>query len=137
VGRLSYAGLERALDKPETLWVNGYSSRMGVNDRVPVDIAAGLTSSLLLIRTSTLRLEVCTRAKPFGETKRQVRARFEFMGDTYNIVVTDLYIEAKCADRKDGRYRIPEAYMCVSLGEPAEGHRYKLAAAIITPDRAG
>ncbi|MFA6240975.1 MAG: hypothetical protein WC655_08605 [Candidatus Hydrogenedentales bacterium] len=136
-GRLAWGDLEKGVDCVDSLWVNGYKSSLGQNDRIPEECADSMANSLLLVRSTDLSLLVSTIPMPFGETKRQIRAQFHFNRIAYNIVVTDLYIEARCENRKDGAYPVPEAYVCVSIGEPIEGNRYKLAAAIITPNRAG
>lgn len=117
-------------DDPERLWINGYSSQAGLNDRMPVDLTEGsLSSSLLLIRPACLTLTVERGTRGLNK----VRARFTYKGEPYWITVTDPVIEALYLPKEVGSYPVdcPEPYITVSISEPFEGFCYKLAAALI------
>jgi hypothetical protein len=64
---------------------------------------------------------------------KKVRAKFEYRGATYSLTVTDPLIEAQYIKEDLGEYPVDEksAYLCVSIGEPHEGFRYKLVAGVI------
>lgn len=136
-GTVSWSDLQRAVEDPYgPLWLNGDSSSHGENDRVAETDAAGLERSLYLIRPERLRLLVAREGAGIGRTKRKVRARFRLCGHTYCLAVTDPPIELDYLAQQNGEYPVPEALLCVSLGELFHGYAYKLAAAVITPDRA-
>ncbi len=69
--------------------------------------------------------------------KRSVRAQFLLNEVPYNLGLTDALMERKYLQGKDGTFPVADGLLCVSLGEPFKGHVYKLAAALITPDRVG
>ena len=128
---LPWNQLENALDhdKP-TLWVNGYESSIGINNRIPQSLADQITSSLMLIRPKNLEVVVSAG----WESKRRVDANFHYRDQTYRLNVTDPIIKRDYLARENGKYEIPDAYVCVSVaGEPFDGFHYKLVAAIITP----
>ncbi|MCK7476956.1 MAG: hypothetical protein M0C28_05060 [Candidatus Moduliflexus flocculans] len=78
-------------DEADRLWINGYHSQSGLNDRMPVEQAEkSLSSSLLFIRPADLMIMV--EKDPKGLNK--VRAKFSFKGETYRLTVTDPAIEA-------------------------------------------
>ena len=64
---------------------------------------------------------------------KKVRAKFKFDDVKYWLTVTDPVIENEYFKKDLGEYPIEDqnAFLCVSLGEPHEGYRYKLAAGII------
>ena len=122
-------------DSPESLWINGYHSRKGLNDNVPECATNGLTSSLFLIRPSNLRLLVTEDEK--GTT---YRALFQYRGNGYNLRVTDLrfYGMPPSVVRS---LSTKEAWLTISLGLPFEARSggspsgayracYKLVAAV-------
>lgn len=127
-GRMSVRELEALADRPSALWLNGWHTVHGWNDRIPEHVAAQrCDSSLLLIRPDTLRFRLdqggCTLA---------LRAVFDYGGQHYDLKVTDdrvraLWIE-RLADGHDGR---TDALLCISLGQAYEGYCYKLAAGVI------
>lgn len=137
-GVLSWTALQAAVeDVRGPLWLNGDSSSYGENDRVSEQQAATLTRSLYLIRPENLRILVGREGAGMGQTRRKVRASFRLSGHSYRLVVTDPVIEERYFANADGTYPLPNALLCVSLGELFHGHAYKLAAAVITPDRRG
>lgn len=73
----------------------------------------------------------------FSPARRRLRARFELCGESYKIAVTDPVVECAYLAGKDGENKIDNALLCVSLGETYHGFAFKLAAAVITPRRAG
>jgi len=119
------------------LWINGNSSRRGLNDKVSEELANDLQNSLYLISPQTLSLKVVTEPKWGGGTERRVRAIFTYNDAQYNFVVTDPWIEAKYLAGNDGLYQIPKSRLCISLSELIGGHAIKLVASVITPDRIG
>jgi len=129
IGTLSFSDLSGLCDDVNVLWINGYHSSGGFNDRIPLEKANyELASSLLLIRPRNL--EILVRDE---QTKRKIRAKFDFQEISYTLVITDPIIEEKFNKKRQGIYRLKsnELYLCVSLGEPFEGYCYKLVAAII------
>lgn len=135
---VSWGNLQRAVEDPAgPLWINGYSSLHGHNDRILEDRLSSLKRSLYLVRPSGLRLIIATEGSDFGPPRRRVRAQFDLCGHSYCIVVTDPWMERQCLVKPDGEIALEDAALCVSLGEVFNGHAYKLAAAVITAQRAG
>jgi hypothetical protein len=135
---LSWDDLESAVDSPNgPLWLNGCSTRLGRNDRVPEEKAIDLSRSLYLVRAGKPVLVVSSEGEDYGQPRKRVRARFTLSGHTYCFVVTDPVIERDYLAREEGEYKLNEALLCVSLGEIYNGFAYKLAASVITPERAG
>jgi hypothetical protein len=137
-GTATWKQLQTGVENPAgPLWLNESSSGQGVNDRVPEAELTGIKRSLYLIRPEDLVISVASEGGDFAPARRRVRARFSHSGCHYKIGVTDPIVEREFLAGKDGETRIGEALMCLSLGELFHGNAYKLAAAIITPKRAG
>ena len=84
----------KIIDKPNSLWENGYSSYYGHNDRVPINNLAGKVGSLYLINPPALEIHVQVEGVEFGgRGKRRVRAKFVYHKMSYTIAVTDPIIE--------------------------------------------
>src|SRR5262249_50811869 len=136
-GTVSWRDLQPAIETPGgPLWLNGYSSFQGDNDRVPQDRLSGLTRSLYLVRPPKLTLIVGSEGGVFGPPSRRVRARFRLCGQFYCLVVTDPWMENQCLRRSSRETKLEDVLLCISLGEVFNGFAYKLAAAVITPERA-
>lgn len=136
-GRVTWHSVQNAVEDPAgPLWLNGYSSSNGQNDRVPESELNRLSRSLYLIRPEYLHLQVATEGGDSGLRRRRVRASFGLSGHHYCLVVTDPQVECRCLAGGDGTTPVREALLCVSLGEAFKGYAYKLAATVITSDRA-
>src|SRR5579863_1348418 len=88
-GELSWGDVNRLVEKPAPIWTNNDSTYYGLNDRVRVDLAAKLNSSLMLINPEDLTIKVVTEGAQFGNAKRRVRADFRHAGAYYSLIVTD------------------------------------------------
>ena len=135
--KVRVAPLERAtvlLDPPAPLWLTGYSTYNGLNDRVPIEKTADLTDSLRFIRVENLTLRVLAQRDSSGDAKRRLQGQFRHEGEDYRLWVTDvLWEEEYLGKKRNGDYSVGLAYLTISLGEPHEGFAYKLIAAIIIP----
>ncbi len=134
-GTLPFRSLAPFLDPPAPLWLTGYSSGYGSNDRVPLEQAPACSGSLRLIQPEQLVVRVKTEGKEIDEPKRRVRAAFRHCGDFYHLVVTDPDTEAILFAKPDAEYRFQGAFLTISLGEPFANWCYKLAAALLLPLR--
>jgi hypothetical protein len=142
-GTVDWQELMGAVEKVTgPLWANNSSSYFGTNDRVDEAEANGLARSLFLIRPQNLRIIVVLEGAQFNNPRRRVRARFQLAGHNYCVIVTDPVVEEQYFALPNNEYPMPDAVICMSLSElhtDSHGHTYayKLAAAIITPERAG
>jgi hypothetical protein len=137
-GEVSWRDLQKAVEAPVgSLWLNGDSSIYGRNDRVAEARLNAIPRSLYLVRPEDLRIVVAPEGGGFGRPRRRVRAKFNLSGNSYCFVVTDPWMEREALAGQDGEVRLPGALLCLSLGETFHGYAYKLAAAVITQERAG
>ena len=134
-GAFPFARLPELCDEVERLWINGYHSFNGRNDRMPLELARTLSSSLLFIRPEGLSILVAEGVKGL----KKIWSEFTYRGETYRLTVTDPAIEACYMPLAVGRYPVEgrQPYLTVSISEPFEGFCYKLVAAIILPSSGG
>ena len=138
VRRVHPSELARLADPPAPLWVDGFGSSEGLNDRVPLDKASGLRDSLRLIWTDNLALSVSAPWAARGDFRRVVRARFRYRGTDYGIRVTDPAYDERYQEMPVGEYPIGGRFITASLAErPYHGFYYKLTAAIVDPEESG
>jgi hypothetical protein len=130
-GTLAWADLAALRDRRGPLWMNGFHSSNGLNDRIPLVLATVLRSSLKLIHVEQLEIRVFRPGEAFGNQKRRVQGRFSFDGTDYWLWVTEPLVECHCLAKPDGEYAAGEAYLTISLGEPYQDYCYKLVAAVI------
>jgi hypothetical protein len=136
-GHSPWHDMPKLADTPKTLWYNGNSSTSGINNRLSAEQATDYSASLYLIHVEKVSLLVGQKAPQFSDSKRAVRASFNYNGVYYIIDVTDPFIETFYLGQGDGDYVITSPYLCVSLAEEYEkdGMCYKLIASILTKDR--
>jgi hypothetical protein len=119
-------------DSVELLWEGGHHGRHGQNDRVPLtSLPATLERSLCLVRPKDLKMYV---SEEWG--KQKVRARFSTSRGSYILMVTDPVAIYRCKAASGGAIELgSDACLTVSLGEPFQGSRYKLVAAVMMSER--
>lgn len=133
-GTANWDELQARLDPPGPLWINGFRTNR-TNDRIPLNVAANIDSSLRLIKVPSMTLSVFKPGQAFGNPKRRVQGRFGYAGHDYQLWVTDPIYEREMLARPDGDYDADgECVLTVSLGEPYNDACYKLIAAIIEHD---
>lgn len=118
------------------LWLNGSSSSNGLNDRVPEAALAGMGRSLFLIRPDSLTISTASEGGDFGPSRRRVRAKFSLCSHDYTLAITDPVVERESLAGENGERVLKGAIVCVSLAEVFHGHAYKVAAAVISQQRA-
>lgn len=129
-GELSISDLPRLCDDVQYLWINGFHSHSGLNDRIPLKTTEeSVSSSLLLIKPDNS----CITVDEGPQLLKKVRIRFIYKDIKYWLSITDPLVEERYFDKDIGEYPITEkeAYLCVSIGEPYEGYCYKLVAGVI------
>lgn len=129
-GKFPLDRLPELVDRVDRLWINGYLSRDGMNDRIPEELARNtLESSLLFIRPEDLRIVVREGVRGLNK----VWARFTHQGQPYCLSVTDPVAENRYMRMDVGDYAPDclQPYLTLSISEPFEGFCYKLVACII------
>lgn len=134
VGRVGWMELSAMAERPLTLWINGQGTYSGLNDRINEAQADALDRSLVLIVVPQVDLIVRAPGARFGNLKRRVQGEFSYGGMSYRLWVTDPIVEREFLAKADGTYPVGASALCVSLGEPHEGFRYKLVAALLRQD---
>jgi hypothetical protein len=129
-GTVPVSSLRPLCDPVQTLWINGYSSGSGKNDRIPVDmVKEHVHTSLVLILPENVVIHV---EEGINLLKR-VRISFVFNKISYKLPVTDPEVEAAYLKELLGNYLLtePEIYLTISISEPYEGFCYKLVAGLM------
>ncbi len=121
------------LDSPENLWGTQSSTYQGKNDRISEDMCMNYNESLYLIKPQSLKIIVRIEGQEFDNTKRKVRAEFNYNGIPYIFPVTDPVIERKYLSGENDSFTMltENIYLCVSIGLPYNGYCYKFVASII------
>lgn len=131
-GKITWQDIkEIATYEKRDLWLNGFSSNNGENDRIPLSRLSYPEKSLRLIYLPKAIISYHKEYK--GE--RKCRLSFSYQGIEYRLVVTDPEVRGLTFEKEEESYELQEAYCCISLGEPLNGYAYKLVAAIITKER--
>lgn len=116
------------------LWFDGGSTTFGINDKIPADAAAQLTSSLKLVRPKGLFIKVQTEGGQLRKPRRVIRGFFSLAGFDYAFSVTDGRVERDLQDARPGTSRFVRApLLCLSVSEIFESQNacYKLIAGVI------
>ena len=129
--KLGWAELQDFVEPSSPLWLNQHSSYNGCNDRIPLEQAQELSSSLRLIYLNRLKIQVYCPGAGFGNRKRRVQGLFHYAGHTYHLWITDPVYESRYLAMPDGTHEIGECCVTISLGEPYDGFVYKLIATVI------
>ena len=132
--KLPDAALAQLLDHPDCLWLEGFSSTSGLNDRVPEEIVVKTdTPSLYLIRPDDFTILVTDDL--YG--RKKVNARFTYRGTPYLLSVTDMTLEREYLMKPQDEYPLDNKniHLTVSLGEPFNSFCYKLVAAVMMPNK--
>lgn len=129
VDRRTPTSLQRLADPVAPLWMNGYSSSNGENDRIPGYSINNVKTSLRLIRLPKLELQVTSE---YG--RKRVRGRFQFSRVEHCFSVTDPRYLQNYQSKYPNSYNIEECFLTISIGELYRGYYYKLIAAIIEPN---
>lgn len=133
IGQCTFREVLPMVQRPSSLWVDGYNTFHGQNDQVPQSAAADLQDSLVLIRPKTVRLRVSSESQFTGGYRRRVRAEFQVGSSQYLIVVTHPEVEQQYLAQPDGDYDVSGSILCVSLADFWNGNASKLVATVITP----
>lgn len=133
VERFPVARLAKLADLPAPLWIDGYSSSRGQNDRVPLEDANTQTNSLMLVHATDFEF-----TSYHWDNSLRIRGCFTLGRVRYSLRVTDPAIEDLARQdirRLTGR---KACYLTISLGEPLRDNNdpnkvyaYKLIAAVI------
>ena len=70
-------------DPIETLWVDGYSTYSGLNDKIPTEAIGETSTSLRLIAVEEILLWAFAPGEAFGNSKRRAQGRFNHAGHNY------------------------------------------------------
>jgi hypothetical protein len=130
-GRFNASRLAALLDPPAPLWVNGFSTFNGRNDKIPMDMLHDLGGSLRFIWVPGLRIEVFRPGAAFGNPARRAQAQFSYGQVEYRLRVTDPLAEERYLAVPGGVCQLGPSYLTVSVGEPFGDSCYKLVAAVI------
>ncbi len=130
VNQLAPSDIEGFIHPTEPLWLDGYNTSNGQNDRIPFEYAKNLKDSLRLIRVSSLEI---SEENSRDSNALVLRGHFEHAGQEYALRITDPAFSEKYFRQPPAGNLGNNILMTVSLGGLFYGYSYKLIAAIIEP----
>lgn len=133
VGELPRNMLAELVEHPATLWINSDRTKAGAFNCISQAEAATQHDSLALIRVEDFAVEIGSSTWE-GRTKKTHRGHFTHNGTYYNLTITDPVVLEAFAAKAKGDYVLKDAYLCISLTEPApqDGRCHKLVASVIS-----
>lgn len=132
LGRIGWDELRLLEQRPSSLWINGYHSYSGTNDRVPVEHEHKVKSSLKIIHVDEVNIDVESPSPYSKDGRPSVRARFRFAGADYSLKVTDPVQREKFRAKGLGTYRSGKCFLTVSIAEKFDdGYIYKVVAGMV------
>ncbi len=132
IGSLPLSSMESLADHPRMLWKDGFSSVLGVNDKLPCCYAGDCKGSLYLIRLSSAVITSVVKEGVRSEYLQR-RVLFNYNGLPYNLAVTDPQLSSAYGFLAPEESRdLGPCLLTISLGEPYAGSLYKLAAGYIS-----
>lgn len=124
--------IDEFCDQPSELWISGYQSSGGKNNRVPESSLIGRGfDSLYLIRVDSLLLEMRSVNTTSGYDKSVVDGVFSHAGRDYKLRVTDPQASGFLKRNAIATLEIGSTFLTISLAPPFGGYFYKLIAAVI------
>lgn len=137
IGNLTKDNVDNYLDKDNVdLWINGYKSYYGLNDRFPGNVNLNINYSLRLIEVNSFYIRVRIEGKEFDNPRKKVRGKFNFNDREYVIPITDPTIELGYLQYDEGLYqygRNKRVILCLSIGNVYnDGYIYKFISGILT-----
>lgn len=116
----------------EPLWINGYSSSTGTNNRIPQELFGTLRSSLQLIIADDVTLLAKSGIDAKGTEYDRLDAAFWLDDERYVLRVTDPHILRQYSHINNdfNALELGRCLMTISLSEPFNGFAYKLVAHI-------
>lgn len=126
---------ERLVESPNRIWLNGFESSHGHNDRVPGSYAAVLTNSLYLIQVDSLKVAKCETCDASGAPRHRIQGHFDYHDESYSMWITDTLYNDFFNSITGTEHDLGPCYLTISLGEEFNGFCYKLIAAIILVDK--
>ena len=130
------ADIDRFLDNPRYLWINGYQKGNRLNDCFPVGLGINIHDSLRLIEIVELRVIVKSELSYTSHNVwKRISGKFSFKNIRYIIPITDQVIENMFRDYPDGEYVFKtyskRLFLCISLGSEFNGYVYKFISGVI------
>jgi hypothetical protein len=116
------------------LWFDGGSTKFGINDKIPADAAAQLTSSLKLVQPKGLFMKVQSEGGQYKQARSVIRGYFSLAGFDYALSVTDGDINREFQNARPGTSKyLRSPLLCLSVSEVFESQNacYKLIAGVI------
>ena len=132
-GQIAWTNLEPLVDSPRELWINGCDSSGRKNNRIPIEQANALDSSLFLIKVDRVRVE--TDRGIHGRQKKYGSFQHGVLRHNYTLEITDPAFEEKY-ETKVEKFSLGESYLTVSLGAEFKGYAYKLIAGVMQREEA-
>lgn len=123
--------IERLVDNPPTLWINGSSSYNGENDRFQSDLVVQPLQSLYFIRVLNLKIRIKREGADFGNDLKKFRGFFTYKNVDYAFIITDPKIYSAYGQKNEGTYDVGACYITLSTAPHSDGYCYKFIAAVV------